>query len=333
MIPEFDFIGEIRGQMPVPEGVELGIGDDSAILSEKFELLTTDMMVEGVHFRFELGSACDFGWRSLVASLSDIAAMGGKPGPYVASLAAGPELEHEQARAVVAGMRSAAEECGAGESSSSIGGDLSSSPGPTVLSIALLGTTAGDGAMLRSGAEPGDRLVLIGQPGLSSAGLRVLEGEASDLEAGYRDRLVESYRRPSAEVAAGKWLGGSGVASAVIDVSDGIAADLGHMIDASGVGARVELPALPVEPALQAFGRAVGENPRLLAAGGGEDFCLLASLPTDRVEDLASQADSADWSCAEIGAIVSGESDIAFVDEDGRTVDVSSRGFEHFVGG
>jgi thiamine-monophosphate kinase len=333
MIPEFDFIGGIRGQMPVPEGVEFGIGDDAAVLSEKFDLLTTDMLVEGVHFRFDLGSAGDFGWRSLVASLSDIAAMGGEPGPFVASLAASPELEHEQAREMVDGMRSAAEECGVGDSSASIGGDLSGSPGATVLSIALLGTTTESGAIFRSGAAPGDRLVLVGKPGLSSAGLRVLEGEAPGLEAAHRERLVQSYRRPLARVEAGKWLGESGSVSALIDVSDGLAADLRHLTDASGVRARVELPAVPVDPALEAFGREVGENPGPLAVSGGEDFCLLASLPADRVDDVKRRADSADWSCEEIGAIVDGEPNITFVDGDGRSVDVSSGGFEHFVAG
>ncbi len=333
MIPEFDFIAELRGRLPTAEGVGVGIGDDAAVLAKRFDLLTTDMLVEGVHFRRDLCSAAEIGWRAVVSSLSDIAAMGGAPGAYVVSLAVGSSIEREDARGIVRGMREAAEACGVGKAALPVGGDLSSSPGPTVLSVAMLGEAPQDGALLRSGAQPDDRLVVVGQPGESAAGLRVLEDDTAGLASRPRERLVEAYCRPRAEVAAGRWFGDEQIASALIDVSDGLAADLEHVAEASCVGARVELAALPVSPPLERFGRALGEDPARVAAGGGEDFCLLAAVPPEHLERLHARAADADWPCAEIGAIVSGESHVSFVDENDRPVDVSSFGYEHFADG
>ena len=333
MVSEFDFIEEIRRQTTVPAGVDVGIGDDTAVLADRFELLTTDMLVEEVHFRFDLCTPEDVGWRALVASLSDIAAMGGEPGPYVASVGLGPQESSARARGLVSGMRAAAESIDREGQVGPIGGDLSNSPGPVVISIALLGRLAGDDAILRSGASVGDRLVLIGRPGQTMAGLAVLDDEGEPLDPKTREVLADAYRRPTARVEAGAWLGRSGVASALIDVSDGLAADLGHLAEASGVGARVELERLPIAPELETFAAAHGCEAAEFAAGAGEDFCLLATVPDDRIEEFRRRADSADWPWAVIGGIVPAESGLEFIDMSGDAVELASSGYEHFTDG
>jgi len=332
MDSEFQLIDEIRRATDLPEGVSVGIGDDTAVLTDAFELLTTDMLVEGVHFRFDLCSVEDVGWRALVASLSDIAAMGGEPGPYVASVCIGGG-DDGRARELVDGMRAAAEAVGRVDRVAPIGGDLSDSPGPVVISIALLGTLAGDRPMLRRGAGPGDRIVLIGRPGRTMAGLEVLDGRVDDLEPEARESLADAYRRPTARVAAGAAIGEGGLAAAMVDVSDGLAADLGHLTEASEVGARVELERLPISADLARFAEDGGWDARRFAAGAGEDFCLLAAVPEERFAAFEAAADAADWPWAVIGAIVPPESGLEFVDAAGDAVELASGGYEHFDDG
>lgn len=324
MEEEFEVLARLQRRLATSEGVAVGVGDDTAVLDEPFDLFTTDLAVELVHFRRDWCSAQDVGWRTVVASLSDVAAMGGRAGPYVVGAALHGDEESAFVDGIVEGMRAAVETHG-GEHPDPVGGDLTSSPDEAFLAVAMLGRSPAEGAVLRSGAEVGDRLVLVGRPGRAAAGLAALEGDES---AEQWERLVEAYRRPTAQLRAGRWLADDGAARAMIDVSDGLLRDLGHVAEASGVGARIEAESLPVDDELEAFADATEADVRHLTLGGGEDFSLLAAVPEERADDLV--AASTDWPVAEIGAIVPADEGVAAIDADGNRIAIDDEGWQHF---
>ncbi len=263
-LDEFDLIERLRvgfeaaaGAGPAPG--ETWIGDDAAVvlLGEEPVVLTTDLVVAGVHFDPVLGDPEDVGYKSLMVSLSDLAAMGARPRYAVVSMAAPPGSGLE---AVGSGVAEAAEETGC----RIVGGDLSAAP-VLVVSVAAVGTLEGGSdppALLRSGAKPGDTLFVTGPLGGAAAGLRRLRGgDAPPSE------LAARFLRPRARIGEGEAARRSG-ASAAIDVSDGLAADVGHLGDASGVG--VALDEVPAEA-----GASLEE-----ALYGGEDYELVVATPS-----------------------------------------------------
>ena len=254
-----------RGRRPEPG--EVWIGDDAAVLrpGPGWTVLTTDLVVAGVHGDLALIGVDDLGWRAFVASVSDIAAMGAVPGHAVVSVAAASGADIE---GLYEGIAAASEEYDCPV----VGGDLSGTGGDgagpaLVVSVAMTGDVAEEpGPVLRSGARPGDGLFVTGPLGASAAGLRALR-------AGHpEDALADAHRRPRARVAEGDAARRAG-AGAMVDVSDGLAGDLARLADASGVG--FELTALPVAP-----GAEPGDG-----LGGGEDYELL--IATGRPEALA----------------------------------------------
>lgn len=329
MVAEFELIDEIRRRFATPEGVAVGIGDDAAVLSSHYEIATTDVLVEGVHFRLDWCDPSDVGWKAVTASLSDVAAMGGRPGPYLATLALGPDHGDEVPRGLVDGFEARAEAMEDGLSVVPFGGDVSSTSGPLVVSITLYGEAAGAEPLLRDGAEEGDRVVLIGEPGRSAGGLAQLRDPVDGAGADCSE-LVEAYRRPTAQVQAGIALGGGAICTALIDVSDGLAQDLGHICSQSEVGARVELGSVPRDPELAECAAARGDPIQPYLTSGGEDFCLLGTVAPEEVERLERRAGRASWSYAWIGDIVPAASGVEFIGTDGEPVDLSETGYRHF---
>jgi thiamine-monophosphate kinase len=262
-LDEFDLIERLRAGFEAAAGAgpapgETWIGDDAAVvlLGEEPVLLTTDLVVEGVHFDPALGDPEDVGYKSLMVSLSDLAAMGARPRDALVSMAAPPGRSLE---AVGSGVARAAEETGC----RIVGGDLSSAP-VLVVSVAAVGTLEGGSdppALLRSGAKPGDTVFLTGPVGGAAAGLRLLrQGDAPP-------ELADRFLRPRARIGEGEAARRSG-ASAALDVSDGLAADLAHLGDASGVG--IALDEVPVDA-----GATLEE-----ALYGGEDYELVVATPS-----------------------------------------------------
>lgn len=246
-----------------PPAGELWIGDDTAVLAAPRGrlLLTTDVAVAGVHADLGLLTAADLGWRAMAASVSDVAAMGGVPLRAVVAVAGPPDSDLD---GLAEGLADAAAALGCPV----VGGDLSGGPALTV-AVAVTGEVPDPpGPVLRSGARPGDHVFVTGPLGASSAGLRVLRdagGRAAGIAAG-AEVLVETHCRPRARTAEGVAARDAG-ASAMVDVSDGLAADLGHVCDASGVGVRLDQ--IPVQSG------ATLED----ALGGGEDYELVVVTP------------------------------------------------------
>jgi thiamine-monophosphate kinase len=270
------------------DAVEVGIGDDAAVLETPGDgrlVWTIDEQVEGTHFRRDLLSWHDVGWRSFMAAASDLAAMGARPWCALAALVLPADVDDAALEALVRGQRAAAEAVGAPV----IGGNLARGP---VLSIAttLLGKC--ERPVLRSGARPGDGLWLAGRVGLAAAGFQALSGgkgegigdgsgegigDGKGAFAALRD-AVAAWRTPHALVAEGRAM--ASVARAAIDVSDGLARDVGHVAEASGVGIVIEARALLDDPLLVAAAAALGADAVDLALRGGEDYALVAASPT-----------------------------------------------------
>jgi thiamine-monophosphate kinase len=257
-------------------GVEVGIGDDAAVLSlaslgsldGRRLVWTVDEQVEGTHFRRDLAGWRDVGWRSFMAAASDIAAMGAEPWCALSALVVPDDVDDAALEQIALGQRAAADAVGAPV----VGGNLARGP---VLSIAttLLGTC--DRAVLRAGALPGDGLWMAGRVGLAAAGLLALgagKGDAPSLHA-----AVDAWRRPRALVPAGRAM--ASVAHAAVDVSDGLACDVGHMADASGVCAVLDESVLLADADLTGAAAALGASALDLALHGGEDYALVVASP------------------------------------------------------
>lgn len=265
---EFGLISALVDLFPQGEQVLVGPGDDAAVLRIRngHVVVSTDLLVEGRHFRRDWASAEDVGHRAAAQNLSDINAMGGRATSLTIGLAAPAELPVQWALDFARGF---ADEC-AQVGASVVGGDLTRSD-QIVIAVTVLGGCT-QAPVLRSGARPGDVLAICGRQGWSAGGLAVLG-------RGFRSPrvLVEAYRRPEPPYDAGRIAAEAG-ATAMIDVSDGLLADAGHVADDSGVAIDVHASAFDVPEPLHAVGAALGADPIQFMLGGGEDHALLATF-------------------------------------------------------
>ena len=308
-------------------GVVAGVGDDAAVLRTgggRDLLVTADMLVEQVHFDLSFSAFRDLGYKALAVNLSDLAAMGGRPENYLVSLALPPHFNMEDMEDLYRGM----DEAGRPYKACLVGGDTVASPGPLVISVTLLGGAARGKAVLRSGAAPGDGLYVTGTLGDSAAGLEILKAgrrfESGDTGAEY---LVRRHLRPEARVKAGRLLGGKGLASAMIDISDGIASDVRHITEQSGCGAEINLDALPLSDELLSF--AGRKNAVKYALGGGEDYELLFAARPGADDALRTAGKAAGIAITRVGAITGGEGVFA-AGSKGLRKPLRGRGYEHF---
>ena len=310
---EFDVIREISGRLGGrPEEVVLPIGDDCAVLrlGGKEWLAAADMLVSGHHFK-EWASPEDVGYKAVAVNVSDVAAMGGTPRFVLVSGGAG---EPETTLRCMEGVILACEEFGI----YSLGGDTTRADALTV-NVAILGELS-ERAVLRSGARPGDLLAVTGELGASSAGFLVLES-GSDIPG----RLIRKHLRPEPRVDAGRAASEAGV-HAMIDLSDGLASDVRHICEGSGVGCRIDFGLLPVAEDTREVAGSFGRDAEALAATGGEDYELLMTAPERILSDLARRVDVP---LTVIGEVT--EREVLFVRE-GEVVEGLS-GWDHFAAG
>ncbi|MCL2542684.1 MAG: thiamine-phosphate kinase [Nocardioidaceae bacterium] len=262
-------VAEIVAAVAPGEDVVVGPGDDAALLRVRkgHVVVSTDLLVEGRHFRREWAEAKDVGHRAAAQNLADIAAMGGRPQWLTIGLAAPADLPVQWALDFTRGFAEEAASVGAGV----VGGDVTAADKVTV-AVTVLGACSVS-PVLRSGAEPGDVVALAGRQGWAAGGLAVLG-------RGFRSPriLVEAYRRPEPPYAEGPVAAEAG-ATAMIDVSDGLLADAGHIATASGVSIDITTGAFEIPEPLLAVGQAIGADPLQFVLGGGEDHALLAAYP------------------------------------------------------
>jgi len=267
---EFGLITELVALFPQGEHVLIGPGDDAAVLRIRngHVVVSTDLMVEGRHFRRDWASAEDVGHRAAAQNLSDINAMGGRAHSLTVGMGAPPDLPAQWALEFAAGF---AAEC-AVVGASVVGGDLTRA-GEVVLAVTVLGACT-QAPVLRSGARPGDVLAIVGRQGWAAGGLAVLG-------RGFRSPrvLVEAYRRPDPPYDAGPVAADAG-ATSMIDVSDGLLADAGHLAEQSGVAVDVVSASFDVPEPLHAVAAATGADPLSFVLSGGDDHSLLATFPS-----------------------------------------------------
>jgi thiamine-monophosphate kinase len=230
---------------------------------------TTDLMVEGRHFRRDWSSAADVGHKSAAANLADVAAMGATTTALLVALVAPPQLELDWVDGFVDGMLAECARVGA----TVAGGDLAAGD-RIVVAVTALGDLRGRMPVTRAGARPGDIVVVAGRLGHAAAGLALLHAGHHD------DPLCAAHRRPEVDYQAALRLADAG-ASAMIDVSDGLVADLGHLAEASGVGIELASDDLPLPAELVEAGLAVGVDPLSWVAGGGDDHAFAATMPSE----------------------------------------------------
>jgi len=282
--------------------------------------LTVDVVVDGVHFRRDLSTLADVGWKAVAVNCSDVAAMGGRPRVALVGLSRPASVPEADVVALYEGMAAAC----ARWDLRLVGGDTVAAD-QLALSVTVLGDVEG-GGVRRDGARPGQRLVVVGSLGAAATALaQVAAGVDPD------PALLAAHRRPQALVAAGRVLAAAG-ATALIDVSDGLGADVGHLCAASGVRARLDAAALPAAPGVAAAAAALGADLVRLVCGGGEDFALVAALPADRAAAAATAAGAADGvPAAVVGELLPAGAGPAVVlaTPDGD-VDLAGYGWDHY---
>ncbi len=322
---EFETIAALFAPLTRGHQAALGLKDDAACLrlSAKDELVVTaDALVAGVHF-FDADPPADIARKALRTNLSDLAAKGARPVGYFLSIMRPRGWNDARLAAFARGL--AAD--GAAFGIPLLGGDSTSTPGPFSIAITALGTTRRGTMLRRDGARDGDDLWVSGSIGDGALGLLVASGKLKKLAAPRRSALLARYRVPEPRLALGQAL--VGIAHAAMDVSDGLAADLGHICRASAVGATVELDAVPFSAAAEAAIR-LDVKLRDTAISGGDDYELLFAAPPSARAAVLKAAKKSGTPVARIGQVSGRRPVVRIVDSQSRVLRLAQAGFTHY---
>jgi len=319
---EFERIARFFAPLAAPEG--LGLVDDVALIEGPpgFQyVLKTDAIVEGVHFLRD-DPADEVAQKLLRVNLSDLAGKGATPVGYLLTTSLPRERDETWLEAFAQGLARDQREFGI----ALMGGDSVSTVGPVTLSIAAIGRVRRGEAVLRRGAVPGDAVFVSGTLGDAALGLKAIRGELTGLSAEERAFLADRYRLPRPRLTLGQRL--VGIAKAMMDVSDGLAADLGHICEVSGVAAVVEVARLPLSPAART---AITATPALIASAfsAGDDYELLFTAPPDVEERLATLAAELGVPVTRVGRIEAGAG-VRILDAKGADIPLTGAGYRHF---
>jgi thiamine-monophosphate kinase len=340
---EFDFIQRLRDQTRSRKHssrVVTGIGDDASVIAQlagRAVVVTTDLLAEGIDFYRNATPPRLLGHKALAVSLSDIAAMGARPLWSLVSIGLPEDVWHDSFKdEFFAGYFSLADEYGV----ALCGGDISRTVDQIVIDSILMGEVSSGAAVLRSTAQPGDQIYVTGALGGSAAGLKLIEmgaivrGSSPTVREGAErseddsvQTLLLRHLRPSPRVGWGIVLGEDHLASAMIDISDGLSSDLKHLCDESNTGARLQSDSLPLdEDVVRLCGRRA-LDPLALALHGGEDFELLFTVHPENAARLPKRVDGVAIAC--IGEITNEPGRIRIAERN-RVWDLEPQGFEHF---
>jgi thiamine-monophosphate kinase len=332
-VREFDLIRKLRQRYRTnSHSVHRGIGDDAAVIAlgrQRLQLLTTDLLAEGIHFDLSTATFPDIGFRAATANLSDIAAMGGTPEYLLVSIAIPRSGTGRQVSQLYGGIMAACRP----HKVRLIGGDTSASASGWFINITLVGSSAARHVLLRSGARAGDDLYVTGTLGDSLAGLKLLQASRrgsgkQSLTPRHRGFLIRRHLRPTARIIEGRWL--SAQATSAIDISDGLSGDLRHICEESRVGAEITLSALPISPACHSYAKSTNQNPVTLALAGGEDYELLFTVPARQRARFERATAAQDLHVTWIGTITPARSGLHMIMQNGRRHGLPSTSYEHF---
>jgi thiamine-monophosphate kinase len=338
-IGERALVRHIRSRIPAGSGVPVGVGDDAAAVETgPLTLITTDCLVEGVHFRREWAPPRLLGRKALTINMADIAAMAGVPRYATVSLCLPPDINIGFVDGLYDGLLERSAESGV----SIVGGNISASWSELVIDITLLGM--GDRIVKRSGALPGDLVVVVGRLGAAAAGLKVLgqgarlnedgvlvsTGVWTESSSDVVSRCLRAQLDPSPPLALARALAEQEVVHAAMDLSDGLSGDLLAMCEESGCAAWIDKKAVPIDPAAAAVERATGGDALSLALNGGEDYAFLFAIPPDRLDALKDLAVVWDLPLSVIGDFVQGEPGV-FVTKGLTRVPLEPGSHDHFA--
>ena len=329
---ESEIIARLRRRNRPNTQVLLGIGDDGAVVKPdvgKDLIASCDLMVEGVHFRPEWTSARLLGQKALAVNLSDVAAMGGVPKFAMISVALPRWCTPEFIDGLFDGLFDLANNHGV----SIIGGDTSGSPETLFIDVSVIGECESGKAITRRGANPGDRIYVSGGLGASALGLSLLESgfrldESQDVSSAKR-KAVLRHLSPTPQLQLGRALGAEALATAMIDISDGLTTDLWHILDESGVGAVIHAAHIPVDECVATASETVNLNPLQLALSGGEEYELLFTASPANTAPLSRLAETLRLRLTAIGEVVANRG--LQLERNGLFEPVQPSGFEHLI--
>ncbi len=311
------------------DNVIRGVGDDAAVLKgegEDWLLFTTDMLIESVHFSMAYIKPDHVGAKALVASVSDIAAMGGRPLHAIVSLGIPIKFSVEVLKGIYSGLRSAAEEYRL----NIVGGDTVKSPGKLIINVALIGCVGAGKAVYRSGAKPGDLVFVTGSLGNSAAGLFLYQNPGTRVSPEAGSFLKSAHTNPKARVKQGVLLAGTGKVTSMDDISDGLATELHEICQASGVGCRIRSPLIPQDQRMKEAAAAAKRDPLNWALYGGEDFELIFTVRPDSAAAIKRLFSEEGEKCHLIGEIVQPADGISMELPQGYFVPLEAKGYDHF---
>lgn len=317
-VGEFGLIQKITAPLKLKKEILLGPGDDAAVVRFGTSTLiwTTDLLIEGRHFRRDWMTAYEIGFKAMRVNLSDIAAMGGRPLYALVSAGLPKSLALAFAADLFRGLRQAGEEAGC----AIVGGDTNASD-RLILNVALAGEAPFGRFLTRGGARVGDGLYVTGTIGGSALGLKALQ---KGRRRGYEPE-IRAHLRPPLRLDIGRYLTRLKGMHAMIDLSDGLAGDLGHILDRSGVGAEIDVSRLPLPAGFERRARSLGADPRALALSGGEDYELLfAASPRVKIPQKIHGVP-----VTKIGRITRKRDGLRWVGRHGEVLP-RARGFRHF---
>jgi len=285
-IGEFGLIERVRSLCKSSHpGLVFGIGDDAALFKTGPGLevaVTTDILTEGVHFNFRYTSFDSLGWKALAVNLSDLAAMCAKPICAVVSLAPSRSWSVEQFDEFYSGLN----RCGSVYGCAIAGGDLSRTTGPTFISVAAMGSVRRGKALKRSGAKPGDAICVTGELGGSRTGLEALESGRPD-QAG---KSVKRFLEPTPRLDVSSWISGFKGVTSMIDISDGLASELGHLCRESSTGCEILPEALPIAEEARHWASSIGGQATDYGFYSGEEYELLFTVDSRRIGRLIAES-------------------------------------------
>jgi thiamine-monophosphate kinase len=328
-IGEFGFIKRVsQGCLIRPDAVVKAIGDDAAAFRTRpdmLALLTTDLLIERVHFLRHAASGFELGHKTLAVNLSDVAAMGGVAREAFISIAIPDDCTLEYLDDLYRGMRALA----ARYEVNLLGGDTTGSKTDLVINIAVYGEVAETEMLGRDGARPGDIIFSTGYLGDSNAGLQLILAEEGAEEPPLRS-LLQSHLLPEPQLREGRFLATTGNVHAAIDVSDGLSSDIRHIMEASGTGARLQASQIPCSDALEFFCRRKQMNPVDVALAGGEDYTLLCTVDAAAAARIAADfQDRFDRPLFAVGEITA-SGVLEIVAPDGHVRSLTATGWNHF---